>query len=245
MQMPELKILLYRHELEKIGFNDMEYRAVSGQIKIQGNNNRMPLINNEGDISYGYEYGSLVAEKIVPLVSRVNEMFAAWENSRPMPFENLSQYRILSEFGTAVFAACDDTKTGRGLSFGVWTYSDESVKNGHYTDDYSDAKEHFALRSGLVAREKVITKEQAVDIKKAVDFSLDNCQSLSYAKKFTDINTQLSRVYPEIYAPKAKPPKVAKKNQTLEEKLNTAKKATQQTNTQNSTKKSKKNGERE
>jgi hypothetical protein len=173
-----------------------------------------------------------------------------------------SRYNILLEYNNIVLVARDNSESGGVLHYAVWkcdTVNGNPALGHHwghhtdyYTDNYTDAKENFALRADLIQTEKVITQEQAATIKAAIDFSLENCQSLAYAAKFTKINAKLCHAYPDILndpmergtaMPASEKP--AKKSTTLQDKLDTAKqKAAAQDsgkNTHDKTKKQNKN----
>jgi hypothetical protein len=209
----------------------------------------MPIINDAGDISYGSELEHMVAQKIKPLVRNINELVAAWEKSQPMPYDNLSDYNILTEFADTLLTACDRTESGHGMDFGIWKYSDDGtgVNSIYFTKNYAEAKEIFSRYARLIPKEKCISREQAEVIKKALDFSLENCQSFAYARKFTEIIENLSRAYPEIFNPKEKPPKSkSPRNSTsLHEKLDTAKKVAKKNDAKKGNHKSKNEDERE
>ena len=104
-----------------------------------------------------------------------NEVPAEWENACPVPFEGLHHFKILLEYNDTVMAACDDRQHGRGFHYATWKYdyNRAGFHSGHYTDDYDSARESFAIRSGLVSREKIFTQEQATEIKSAIEFCLD------------------------------------------------------------------------
>ncbi|MFQ9916315.1 MAG: hypothetical protein ACLRWQ_07895 [Flavonifractor plautii] len=56
-----------------------------------------------------------------------------------------------------------------GAQFVTWArdYDWRGVNNGHYyVEDYQGAKEDFALRSGLVARERVFDREQLEELRR-------------------------------------------------------------------------------
>jgi hypothetical protein len=142
--MSDLKQRIYKQELAKIGFPNAEYKQNSGKIKIEPKNDRMPDINNDGDIHYGTEHDQLVKDTIRPVVDRVNEITAAWEHSRPVPMENLSHFHILTEFNNIVLAARDDNKHGRGLHFVVWEY--DTDRTGFHTGHtYGKCSVNFRL----------------------------------------------------------------------------------------------------
>ena len=241
MAMSELKQRLYKLELAKIGFPNAEH--VGGKMVLQPGNNRLPDINDAGDIRYGTEHSHLAINKVGPIVNRVNELVAAWENSRPAPFDNVANYNILAEYKDIVLAARDDGEYGRGLYFVTWKYDEKrtDLHSGHYTDDYSSAKESFALRSGLMPAEKFITMEQAADIKAAIDFHYENSSDLDLTERLTKINARLCHAYPEILETKELPEqatpeaiKVEKpaKKPSLQEKLDSAKEKARESSAQ-------------
>ena len=249
MAMSELKQRILKYELAKAGFPNAEYVAKSIKMKVQADNERMPVIFNEGDMLYGTEYSDLALNKIAPVSRMVNEMLAAWENSRTSPFIELSQYKVLAEYNNIVLAARDDGEYGRGLFFATWEYDKDGagVHAGYYTEDYADAKESFATRSGMVQKSKIITEETAADIKAAVDFCRLNTSDFDLEKRLQKINATLCHVYPAIIKEKELPSKMRGNKPSLQEKLDTAKKAAQQADSKKveRTTKPKNQGERE
>jgi hypothetical protein len=85
MAMSELKQMLLKQELAKIGFPDAVYIPESDKIKVQPDNERLPFIDDEGAIWYGTEHDNFVKDTIRPLVDRVNELTAAQEKKTAMP----------------------------------------------------------------------------------------------------------------------------------------------------------------
>ena len=85
----------------------------------------------------------------------VLEYMTLLEAAPPLKAEGLTDgYRVLAEFNGTVLAG---TETLLGAQFVTWArdYDRSGVNNGHYyMEDYQGAREDFALRSGLVARER-------------------------------------------------------------------------------------------
>jgi hypothetical protein len=164
MAMSELKQRLLKIELARLGFRDARYDADRGFLIVDPADERMPRIYDTGDIHYGSEYGNLVRDEIEPAVKRVFEQVSAWERARAAPFEDLSNYRILNEYNNVVLAARDDSALGygHGLHFTTWEYSyeREGFLYGHYTTDYDEAKEDFAVRCGLIDRNKLFNETE-------------------------------------------------------------------------------------
>lgn len=183
--MSEIKQGVLKYELAQIGFPDAKYfseiRKPDGitepdKIRINPNDIRMPEINNAGDIRYGREYDSLAVSTIKPLVDKVNEIVAVWEHSRAIPFENLSQFRVLAEYNNIILAARNDIENGRGLYFTTWQYNFDrtGLDHGHYTEDYVAAKEDFAIRAGLIPATKILAKNQAAEIITVIENLFEN-----------------------------------------------------------------------
>ena len=96
----------------------------------------------------------------------------------------MNGYRALAEFNGAVLAG---TETLLGAQFVTWArdYDRKGVNNGHYyMEDYQSAKEDFALRSGLVARERVFDREQLEELRQAVQGFLCGEGPASYQQEF-------------------------------------------------------------
>ena len=152
---------LLKYELRKAGFADAEYITETAVMKVEPGNARMPEIYDNGDIHYGSEYEG-TAQMLRTAVDSVNEITAAWQNSQAMPFEEVSQFHVLSEYNGVVFAARDDTERGYGFEYATWKYNYHrtGVELGYYTGNYCEAKENFAIRSGLVEKSKILPPER-------------------------------------------------------------------------------------
>ena len=204
MAMSEMKQKLLLYELAKIGFREAAYMPETDQMKIQPDNDRMPVINDAGEITYKSEQRDFVYNILSPLVDGVNEVAAAWERANPVPFENLSQFRVLADYGKAMLAARDDTELGRGLYFATWQYdyNRTGLEHGHYMEDYKTAKEDFSIRAGLISSDKIVTREQAAEIVTVIKNLIENDYDLylTYDKEFmlNEIIGNLRSAYPEI-----------------------------------------------
>jgi hypothetical protein len=157
----------------------------------------MPIIKNNGDIHYGSEHDPIIRNQIRPIVDKVNEIVAAWEKASDVPFESISNYRILSEYNNYVLAARDDSKSefGYGLQFVTWKYSPERTgfQFGYYTTDYDAAKEDFAARSGLIDHNKLFNETELTLIRQGLVHFGTNCLNLTHGQ-----STQLEKVIKKI-----------------------------------------------
>ena len=124
-------------------------------------------------------------ERATDLARTVREYMTLLENAPPLKADGLADgYRVLAEFNGTVLAG---TETLLGAQFVTWArdYDRSGVNNGHYyMEDYQGAREDFALRSGLVARERVFDREQLEGLRQAVQGFLYGEGPASYQQEF-------------------------------------------------------------
>ena len=128
----------------------------------------------------------------------VMEYMRLMETAPPLKAEGLEDgYRVLADFNGTVLAG---KETLLGAQFVTWArdYDRKGLNNGHYyMEDYQSAKEDFALRAGLVDRERLFGREQLEDLRQAVQGFLYGEGPTSYQQEFRcqrlldQINTQL------------------------------------------------------
>jgi len=164
MAMSELKQRLFKIELTRLGFPDAQYSEANNIFKLSPSDSRLPKISNNGDIHYGIEYEHLVEYQIQPLVKRINEIVDAWEKAPVVPVENISHFRVLAEYNSVMLAARDDSNKGfdYGFEFVTWRYDRDrlSLEHGNYTTDFEAAKEDYAVRCGLINRNKMFNETE-------------------------------------------------------------------------------------
>ena len=82
-------------------------------------------------------------------------------------------YRILADFGGTVLAG---TPSKHGVQFVTWDwdYDRTGVSHGHYfMENYDEAKQDFAIRSGLIHKEHFFSTEQLTEIFRCCADSVD------------------------------------------------------------------------
>ena len=93
-------------------------------------------------------------------------------------------YRVLADFNGVVLAG-KETLLGAQFATWAWGYDRKGLNNGHYyREDYQGAKEDFALRAGLVTRERVFDQEQLEGLRQAVQGFLYGKAPASYQQEF-------------------------------------------------------------
>ena len=81
-----------------------------------------------------------------------------------------------------------------------WDFDRQGVHSGHYfMENYEAAKQDFAVRAGLVERQRLFSDEQIAVIKNACEFALEDDATLSYAeeKQLKSVQEQIELLLPQ------------------------------------------------
>lgn len=139
--------------------------------------------------------------KVAPISAMVREYMTAIERAPLLEATALDEeFRLLAEFNGAVLAG---RETQYGYKFVTWEhdYDGTGVMWGHYyMDNYSDAKLDFAIRAGLIEKQRLFTNEQLIDIYQSVNDTFDAGYELTEkdAQQLTDIQQQIEVIIPDI-----------------------------------------------
>lgn len=130
----------------------------------------------------------------------IREYVEAYETAPQMKAKDVRNYRKLSEFRDTVLAAMYSPV--HGFMFCSWRRSKDgtSVAHGDYSQDYAYSKETFAVRSGLVQREKLFNLEESTDLHKCIQYAKDYCGSLTsdQEKNLFYLEEKLWDAYPQL-----------------------------------------------
>ena len=108
-------------------------------------------------------------------------------------------YKVLADFGDAVLAGQLGKKGARFVTW-EWDFDRQGVHAGHYfMENYEAAKQDFAVRAGLVERQRLFSDEQIAVIKNACEFALEDDATLSYAeeKQLHSVQEQIELLLPQ------------------------------------------------
>ena len=107
--------------------------------------------------------------QVTETAGTVMEYMRLMEVAPPLKVNGLEDgYRVLADFNGTVLAG-KETLLGARFVTWAWYYEGKGVNNGHYyMEDYQGAKEDFALRAGLVGRERLFSREQMEELRQAV-----------------------------------------------------------------------------
>ena len=114
--------------------------------------------------------------------------------------KDVQNYRKFSEYGDVVFAGMYSEK--HGFMFCSWRQSDSGkyLAHGDYSPDYLSSKENYAVRAGLIVKDKIFTQAEAEELFKCAAFARDNCDSLTYEQDrgLMELMEKLQDAYPSL-----------------------------------------------
>lgn len=121
--------------------------------------------NESGSVRYRREEvnSSAALSKAADIACTVLEYTTVMGPAPPLKAGGLGDgFRLLADFNGTVLAG---NQTQYGVNFVTWDWNNNrtGLNQGHYhMEDYQGAKQDFALRSGLIPKERLFTKEQLV-----------------------------------------------------------------------------------
>ena len=165
------------------------------RIKYNGN----CIVNDNPYLSE--EYLSKIAEVQNSLLT-VKDYVALYEHAPQMKAADVSEYRQLASFGDTVLAAAYSEKDG--FMFCTWKQNadGDSVFWGDYSPNYEYVKEAFAVRSGLISKDRLFSENESAYLYRCVDFTKANCETLTYEqeRQLDKLQEKLTDGYPSLEA---------------------------------------------
>lgn len=148
---------------------------------------RLPLcrISETGSVRYrDADIGSVEREdalhEVTQTAETVSEYMKLMDAAPLLKAQGLDKtYRLLADFNGVVLA-------GHATRYGVqfvtwdWDYEKTGVTQGHYmSNNYTAAKQDFAVRSGLIRRGQLFSPEQLTELSRCVQAVLDDQNELT------------------------------------------------------------------
>ena len=137
-----------------------------GLLPVEWNGRPLCRITESGAVRYDptwvvTDQAKVALAEAAKAAGTVMEYMALLESAPLLKAEYLEAgYRVLADFNGVVLAG-KETLLGAQFATWAWGYDRKGLNNGHYyREDYQGAKEDFALRAGLVTRERVFDQEQ-------------------------------------------------------------------------------------
>lgn len=139
--------------------------------------------------------------KVAPFSQMVKEYLTEIERAPLLKATSLDEdFRLLAEYNGAVFAVLE---TEYGYKFATWErdYEGTGLYNGsNHLDGYEIAKQEFAIRAGLIEKQRLFPDEQLVAIYRSIDNTLDAGFNLTNADeiRLSHIQKQIEDLLPDI-----------------------------------------------
>ena len=184
---------------------DTTYDEGSGRLQVTYNGQHLMDVDVRGHLYYTArdQPDEDVEDMRTALLEEgreIREYVEAYETAPQMKAKDVRNYRKLSEFRDTVLAAMYSPV--HGFMFCSWRQRKDgtSVAHGDYSQDYAYSKETFAVRSGLVQREKLFNLEESTDLHKCIQYVKDYCGSLTsdQEKNLFYLEEKLWDAYPQL-----------------------------------------------
>ncbi len=137
---------------------------------------------------------------VIQTAGQVKEYMRIFERASALKAVGLQDtYKVLVDFGDAVLAGQLGEKGAKFVTW-EWDFDRQGVHAGHYfMENYEAAKQDFAVRAGLVERQRLFSDEQLAVIRNACAFALEADATLSYAeeKQLQSVQEQIELLLPQ------------------------------------------------
>lgn len=130
----------------------------------------------------------------------VREYLEAIEQAPDFEVEGLkSKYKLIAQFNNTVLAA--RVSDGEHVEFVTWDKDSKGVSAGNYFgNDYTRAKEDFAVRADIINRDKIFSTFELVEIYRCVDDTLGGGYEISDEQEdvLNTIKNKITEVVPDV-----------------------------------------------
>jgi len=191
---------------QKLLHRELDARLLEdGLIRIKWNGQPLCSVDRDGIVRFrpaditGPEVDRQL-RTVIQTAGHVKEYMRIFERAPALKAIGLDDtYKVLADFGDAVLAG-RSCKTGAKFVTWEWDFDRQGVHAGHYfMENYEAAKQDFAVRAGLVERQRLFSDEQLAVIRNACAFALEDDATLSYAeeKQLQSVQEQIERLLPQ------------------------------------------------
>ena len=191
---------------QKLRRRDLDARLLEdGLIHVRWNEKPLCSVDRDGIVRFrpaditGPEVDRQL-RTVTQTAAQVKEYMQIFDRAPALKVVGLDDtYKVLADFGDAVLAE-QFGKTGARFVTWEWDFDRQGVHAGHYfMENYEAAKQDFAVRAGLVERQRLFSDEQLAVIRNACAFALEDDATLSYAeeKQLQSVQEQIELLLPQ------------------------------------------------
>ncbi|MFI3238881.1 MAG: hypothetical protein R3Y47_12790 [Lachnospiraceae bacterium] len=191
----------FKNKMIRQGYDVKDSAYQGGLYGVYQNDTLLMTVMEKGvlgrEVNAGLED---LTEEISKEFSDMKEAHAVYENATSLPYQSITDYRLISSYGDALLAA-KMTKSDE-IHFTTWSYDYDhtGVLAGHYYEtNYESAKQDFAIRAGLIDKEKLFDKDQLASIYDACVYRGVNDGEITYddEKLLRDVLEKVEANLPE------------------------------------------------
>lgn len=130
------------------------------------------LYRQEDMIDSGTE---LALNQVTDIAAAVSEYLQLMDQAPDLKADSLHEpYKLLADFNGAVLAGIP-SKYGVQFVTWQWSYDRASLWQGHfYGNNYAGAKQDFAIRAGLIEKNRLFSDEQFVEVYRCIHETLES-----------------------------------------------------------------------
>lgn len=181
-----------------------------GLLPVELESRPLCLITGSGGVRYWEKdvAGDSMREalgQVTDIAGITDEYMGQMETAPVLKADSLDEnYRLLAEFNGTVLAG---HLTKYGAQFITWTRGPDgtSLNHGNYygpacgADSYTAAKQNFAVRSGLVDADHLLTQEQMVEVYHSIQETLDGGNlSRKQESLLEEVRNKIQRSIPDL-----------------------------------------------
>ena len=135
------------------------------------------------------------------IAAEVREYMNLMESAPPLTASGLDMpYKQLADFNGYVLGGME-SKRGVQFTTWQWTYDKEGLTLGHYCgNDYTAAKEDFAIRCGVVRKQVFFSDEQLTEMYRCIQDTLDHQYDITCDQEnlLKDTQDQIAGLVPDL-----------------------------------------------
>ena len=174
------------------------------RLSVEQESQRICRVNTEGAVFYDQDtraYRGEILQRAIDIARMTSGYMWQMERAPELKAVGLDGgYKLLGEFNDTVLAG---RETRYGVNFITWSWNREhtSLTDGHYhMENYTGAKQDFAVRSGAVTREQIFTPEQLAEVYRSIHETLDSEYPITDARKtlLEEASHQIEDVVPDL-----------------------------------------------
>lgn len=181
----------------------------NGRLIVLKGGNPAFRVESGGFISFAHSnLGKPGAEElyhqVASIATEVHEYMTVMDNASRLFADSLDdEFKLLANFNGVILAG-RQMEQDKSYKFVTWQWNQDrsGVTLGHnFIDDYAAAKQDFAIRSGLILRDKLFAPEQLTAIYTCIDGVLEGTHknyTFEEEKEIQVIRDKIANILPDL-----------------------------------------------